>query len=92
MADEEPNVCDTESDEERIRRAIDRANKSVRFHLDEIKKVFAPHMKITLIARHPNDPEAHTFLTEEESAEAVIEHLKRIPPLKTIPNDQVGNA
>lgn len=36
------------------------------FHLREISKVFSGQLKVTVIGRHPSDPNAHFFMTEDQ--------------------------
>lgn len=44
--------------------------------MDEMKRLFAPNMKLTFIARSADDPTAYSLLTEETDTDILIEFLK----------------
>jgi hypothetical protein len=60
---------------------IQNAMAIVSAHLDEInRKVFKPGMKLTFIARDPDNPEADFLMTEDdltEVAELLVRSSKR---------------
>lgn len=47
----------------------------INFHLGQISKVFRGELKVTLICRHPTDPNATFFMTEDqiEGVKALID-------------------
>jgi ABC-type xylose transport system substrate-binding protein len=53
----------------------------INFHLREISKVFRGQLKVTVIGRHPSDPNAHFFMTEDQ-----------IEPLKAMIDQQYALA
>ena len=53
----------------------------INFHLGEISKVFRGQLKVTVIARHPSDPNAHFFMTGDQ-----------IEPLKAMIDQQYALA
>lgn len=38
----------------------------INFHVGEISKVFRGQLKVTVICRHPTDPNATFFMTEDQ--------------------------
>lgn len=53
----------------------------INFHLREISKVFRGQLKVTVIGRHPSDPNAHFFMTEDQ-----------IDPVKALIDEQHAKA
>lgn len=40
--------------------------RKINFHVGEISKVFRGQLKVTVICRHPQDPNANFFMTEDQ--------------------------
>lgn len=51
--------------------------------LDEFKRLFVPEMKISFIARHPEEKETFSFMTED-TKEELIAFLQRVEQPKPL--------
>lgn len=56
---------------------LENAMRIIGEHMAEMENVFKPGMKLTFIARDPNNPEADFLMTSDEDLPAVIDVLKR---------------
>lgn len=92
MENNEEKTHEAKLTDDELARRIDIANKQVKMLMDELKKVFAPHMLLTFFVRDPKDPSCFSLLTEEADLRSVINHLSALPNPKAIPQVEVGNA
>lgn len=59
--------------------------------LDSFKSLFVPEMKITFIARHPEELPTYSFMTED-SKEELIKFLERVEPPKPLVRVRASDA
>lgn len=60
--------------------------------LDELKKLYRPGMRLTFIARDPDDSKTYTHLTEETNLEEFISALRAMNTLEPITQHKAGQA
>ena len=92
MQNGEKIVDTTKIGDEELRRRADIANKQVKLLLDELKKVFAPHMLITFFVRDPNNWESFSLLTEEPDLQPIIDKMISLPKPQPLTRAVIGNA
>lgn len=69
---------EAESEEQRKQRVLASLQHQVAILLDELKKLFAPNMRLTFIARSIDDASCYSFLSEETSNEDLIKLLQNM--------------
>lgn len=60
--------------------------------MDELKKLFVPGMKLTFIARNPDDDTMYTFLTEESDNAPLLHLLQTMHKPEAIPRVDTSNV
>lgn len=87
----EPQLSDEEKELHK-QRHLSVLQHQVAALMDELKKLFAPDMRLTFIARSVNDESRYSFLSEETDNGEVVALLNRIPKPKPIVRTEISNA
>lgn len=56
-----------------------KAQADVMYLLGELRKIFDPRMKITFVARNPENKDEYTFLSED-NVEQLADHIRTMKP------------
>ncbi len=65
------------------KQAMERTQNQLAMLMDDIKSLFLPEMKLTLISRHPTDADCISVLTEESDLEILCDAIKSYAPKLT---------
>lgn len=55
-----------------------RAGMQISFHLNEIAKLLASDIELTLLMRHPNHPERNAIISNETDVDAVCRDIRKL--------------
>jgi hypothetical protein len=58
-------------------RHVEEVRHEAAAHLGAIMAMFVPEMMVTLVVRHPQDPECHMVLTDDTDTDAVIALVRK---------------